>query len=121
MIISPAADTILNLEQDIEEKKRQIAYQLWEDEGKPEGRSEEHWNQACLVLMTLDSPETSVTYQQQDIPVTDPIWLSRQTEDQSETLGSKMVRTRPVNKDFEGRVDEEVEILRKRVGNRSAA
>lgn len=34
----------------IEEIKQQIAYQMWEEEGRPEGRSEAHWLAACDVV-----------------------------------------------------------------------
>ncbi|MBC7213471.1 MULTISPECIES: DUF2934 domain-containing protein [Pseudomonas] len=31
----------------VEEKRiREFAYQIWESEGKPEGREEEHWDKA---------------------------------------------------------------------------
>lgn len=34
----------------IEEKIRQRAYEIWEREGRPAGRAEEHWRQACLEI-----------------------------------------------------------------------
>ena len=33
-----------------EERIRQRAYELWEQEGKPEGRQGEHWKQACREI-----------------------------------------------------------------------
>ena len=33
-----------------EERIRQRAYELWEQEGKPEGREGEHWKQACREI-----------------------------------------------------------------------
>ena len=27
-----------------------LAYQLWEEEGRPEGKSEEHWFRACALI-----------------------------------------------------------------------
>jgi hypothetical protein len=43
---------------DIEERKRRIAYALWEKEGQPEGRSEAHWEEACrIVEAELKDPE----------------------------------------------------------------
>jgi hypothetical protein len=33
-----------------EERIRQRAYELWEQEGKPEGREGEHWEQACREI-----------------------------------------------------------------------
>lgn len=29
-----------------------LAYQMYEEEGRPHGRHQEHWNQAELLLMT---------------------------------------------------------------------
>jgi hypothetical protein len=52
-------------EADLEERKRQIAYQLWEEEGRPEGKAEEHWNRACLILMSLEQDRAA------------PGWLQR--------------------------------------------
>jgi hypothetical protein len=43
---------------DIEERKRRIAYALWENEGRPEGRAEAHWEEACrLVEVETENPE----------------------------------------------------------------
>jgi hypothetical protein len=37
---------------DVDETKiRERAYQLWEDEGRPEGRHEHHWFQAVRDLL----------------------------------------------------------------------
>jgi len=33
-----------------EERIRQRAYEIWEREGKPEGREDEHWTQACQEI-----------------------------------------------------------------------
>jgi hypothetical protein len=33
-----------------EDRIRQRAYELWEQEGKPEGREGEHWEQACREI-----------------------------------------------------------------------
>ena len=55
-------------ELDLEQQKQIIAYQLWEDEGRPEGKAEEHWAQACLVVMSLAEGETMLP----------PGWLKRQ-------------------------------------------
>ena len=48
-----------------EERKRRIAHQMWEDEGQPEGQAQRHWNQACLVIMTLED----------DMEIENPNWL----------------------------------------------
>lgn len=47
---------------DIEERKRQIAYALWEEEGRPEGRAEAHWQEACSQI---------------EAELQDPDWLKR--------------------------------------------
>jgi hypothetical protein len=57
-------------ELDMEAQKQSIAYQLWEDEGRPEGKAEEHWQQACLVVMSLSEGEIGPS----------PIWLKRQEQ-----------------------------------------
>jgi hypothetical protein len=61
-------------ELDLEQQKQMIAYQLWEDEGRPEGKAEAHWEQACLVVMSL--AEGDIT--------SSPIWLKRQEEIQAQ-------------------------------------
>ena len=66
-------NTIDTTEFDLEERKRLLAYQLWEEEGRPEGRSEAHWEKACLVVISLGSDE---------IPTT-PEWLKRTDEPQA--------------------------------------
>ena len=32
---------------DLEQRIRERAYEIWENEGCPEGRGEEHWQRAC--------------------------------------------------------------------------
>lgn len=32
---------------DLEQRIRERAYELWENEGCPEGRGDDHWQQAC--------------------------------------------------------------------------
>jgi hypothetical protein len=54
---------------DIEERKRQIAYALWEDEGRPEGRAEAHWQEACRIV---------------EEGLKDPDWLKRSVTAQAE-------------------------------------
>ncbi|MEO9168931.1 MAG: DUF2934 domain-containing protein, partial [Aestuariivirga sp.] len=45
------------------------AYQMWEDEGKPDGKNEEHWLRACEMvdaeIAFMENPEL-------------PEWLSQQ-------------------------------------------
>jgi len=33
-----------------ENRIREYAYQIWESEGKPEGKAEQHWRMACESL-----------------------------------------------------------------------
>jgi hypothetical protein len=37
--------------QDHEEQIKARAYQIWEEEGRPEGRDREHWDQATREIM----------------------------------------------------------------------
>jgi hypothetical protein len=39
---------------DLHERIRQRAYQLWEQEGRPEGRAESHWQQAEAEVAGLN-------------------------------------------------------------------
>ena len=41
-----------------EERIRAIAYAIWEEEGRPHGRHEEHWRKACeLVAAEAQLPD----------------------------------------------------------------
>ena len=35
------------MDQDIENRIRERAYEIWEEEGRPEGREAQHWQQAA--------------------------------------------------------------------------
>ena len=48
-----------------EERIRAIAYAIWEEEGRPEGRAEEHWFRAC-ELVEAEAPAPA-----------EPEWLKR--------------------------------------------
>lgn len=61
-------------ELDLEQQKQIVAHQLWEDEGRPEGKAEKHWAQACLVVMSLVDGDAA----------TSPVWLKRQDEPTTE-------------------------------------
>ena len=41
---------------DRQQRIRQRAYQIWLDEGRPDGRHEEHWQQAESELLSGTSP-----------------------------------------------------------------
>ena len=45
---------------DREQRVRQRAYELWQAEGRPEGRAEQHWEQACRELDALQQPAADV-------------------------------------------------------------
>ena len=98
MIKTPETNTTSSL--DHEERIRELAYQMWEDEGRPEGRAESHWEQACLVVMTTN----------EDAEIESPEWLTRQ-ETKAET--PKL--------DIPKREDSRVEDLKRRTIHRSAA
>ena len=55
---------------EIEDRKREIAHQIWEDEGRPFGLSEQHWEKACLIVMSLT--------QEQEAP--EPKWTKPKAE-----------------------------------------
>ena len=38
------------MEQDREQRIREHAHALWESEGRPEGRHDHHWRQACEAV-----------------------------------------------------------------------
>ncbi|WP_431470200.1 DUF2934 domain-containing protein [Sphingosinithalassobacter sp. LHW66-3] len=35
------------MERDLEQRIRERAYEIWQEEGRPEGREEEHWQKAA--------------------------------------------------------------------------
>jgi hypothetical protein len=91
-------------EPDIEAQKNQLAYQFWEEDGRPEGKAEEHWNRACLVLMSMN-----------DIEETAPEWLRRAP--QNEDVAAQTIETAP-----EAKVaDNSIEGIRRRLIARSVA
>jgi Protein of unknown function (DUF2934) len=61
-----AIATVISVEE-LEGRQRALAYQMWEDEGRPEGKAEEHWDRAGLLMMELDATGK----------VTNPEWLKR--------------------------------------------
>lgn len=62
---------------DREARIRELAYQLWEIEGRPEGRADHHWLQACGMLEGGDVGMLP------GIASDDPSWLKRQEDDQA--------------------------------------
>ena len=43
------------MEQNLEEKIRQRAYERWEQEGRPDGRDREHWHQAEAEIKSVQN------------------------------------------------------------------
>jgi hypothetical protein len=37
------------------ERIRQVAYNLWEEDGRPEGRADDHWERASFLIRMEDS------------------------------------------------------------------
>lgn len=42
------------MDEETEERVQKRAFQIWEAEGRPEGRAAEHWDQACRELGVAD-------------------------------------------------------------------
>ncbi|WGK62678.1 DUF2934 domain-containing protein [Halopseudomonas sp. SMJS2] len=40
-----------------EQRIRELAYQIWESEGKPEGQTDRHWEMACKLLQSEQQGE----------------------------------------------------------------
>lgn len=68
---------------DLEDRKRIVAHQLWEDCGRPEGLAEKHWEQACLIILSI--PDMA--------DVKNPEWLK--TQDENFTPKSTIVLQKP--------------------------
>jgi hypothetical protein len=45
----------------LEEKIQQRAYQIWEHEGHPEGKQDEHWTRACQEIAAETGVQTDCT------------------------------------------------------------
>ena len=98
-----APKTALN-DVELEERKRIIAHQIWEDEGRPEGLAEQHWERACLVVMS---------YTETEIPI-EPEWLKPQTETSIAQTTIEIPKTR-------AEPTASIEEIRKHSRHRSAA
>ncbi len=55
-----------------DERVGQLAFQIWEEEGRPDGKSEDHWYLACLIVDGEASGTSSEVL---------PTWLNRNAED----------------------------------------
>jgi Protein of unknown function (DUF2934) len=58
-------------EASVEDRIRSVAHQLWELEGKPDGKAEEHWSKACEMIAAEDQISTEKI---------SPTWLQRNSE-----------------------------------------
>ena len=88
-----------------EDEIRRLAYQFWEEEGKPEGRAFVHWDRACLVMMSLLD----------DQPTDQPVWLQQNAE-QSPSASVPAKSDSNVKAD----INASVEDLRKRVAGKAS-
>ncbi len=59
---------------------RAIAYSIWEEEGQPDGKSEEHWLRACELVDMAESQAAAIL---------DPAWLQRAEAQQAEAPAAK--------------------------------
>lgn len=92
-------------ELDLEVIKQKLAYQMWEEEGRPEGKSEEHWSQACLVVMSMEESDQSEF----------PAWLQKLvTEEAALDASTEEAIIEHVS-------ETTVEAIRRRISGRAAA
>jgi Protein of unknown function (DUF2934) len=95
------------IDTDLESRKRQLAYQFWEDEGRPEGQAEAHWERACLVLMSFEEDAAS-----------DPLWLKRHDPAQAQTPQTPVT---PTAETGQRPADPVIDVLRQKIAARTAA
>ena len=70
-----------------EERVGLLAFQLWEEQGRPDGKAEEHWYLACKIT---DGEATGVTSEVL------PTWLNRGSEN-AETQTDKPAVVQELN------------------------
>ncbi|MFT3986737.1 DUF2934 domain-containing protein [Aestuariivirga sp.] len=61
-----------------EDRIREIAYAIWEEEGHPDGRHDDHWLRACAIADGEDTP--------------DPDWLKRDVDSAIDDLSKRVAR-----------------------------
>jgi Protein of unknown function (DUF2934) len=88
---------------DPELRRREIAYQLWEDEGRPDGKSSEHWDRAGLIIMDMDAKIEKP-----------PEWLQK-----VETVAALSTTTEPIATEQDMTIA--IQELRKRLAGKFAA
>jgi Protein of unknown function (DUF2934) len=100
---------------DIEDRKRAIAYQLWENEGRPEGCSETHWELACEIVAKEEEsrplPLGKVLKQE---PASEPNWLKRE----GHQSGKRLIPPTPTTAE---EAQEAIDDIKRRITGRSAA
>jgi len=71
---------------------RAIAYSLWEEEGRPEGRAEDHWLRACELVASAEAKAAGIL---------EPDWLKRteQASSAAPATGEQKVETPPAQAD----------------------
>jgi len=57
---------------DREERIRQRAHEIWEREGRPEGREEQHWYQACEDIAVEEDGSLSAAGEEDPEPIAPP-------------------------------------------------
>ena len=95
-------------EVELEERKRVIAHQIWEEEGRPEGQAEQHWERACIVVMNYGADLQPFETPQE------PEWLRPQAE--VAAAKNTVELPRPTAEPTSS-----IDDIRKRVNQRSAA
>jgi hypothetical protein len=45
-----------------EERIRLLAYQIWEEEGQPEGKDEEHWQRASALVLAEENGSSAPSW-----------------------------------------------------------
>lgn len=91
-------------EAEIERRIRERAYRIWEEEGRPEGRAEDHWEQAKMIIALEDTQKTMLKPIQE--PQAEPIeavenlgefpTLTDQGEEQSYPTSHPLKAPRPL-------------------------
>lgn len=93
-----------------EERINKLAYQLWEEEGRPEGRSDDHWFRASAMIDAEDQEQAGTSAE----PL--PSYLSRLADDMP---GSAIAE--PVEAKKATTKEPSLEELTRRMKSRSAA
>ena len=85
------------IETSLEDRIRAAAYNMWEEEGRPEGCAETHWQRECEMIA------------QEDAALQDsPEWLQREAEAKSTLKADKTELTTTIDQ------------IKKRLENRAA-